>query len=103
MTNTAGVPTYSAYRVAAMAVLYVASGLKAALFLSSASRGPADTAYSTTGEVTGTGYTAGGITCPSANAPTQSGAVTIWTPSGNLVYSGVSIGPSDAVMIYDTG
>ncbi len=103
MANTAGVPTYDNYRIAAMTALYPTTGLKAALFLDTATRGPSDTAYSVTGEVSGTGYTAGGITCPSATAPLQSGAVTYWTPSGNLVYSTVTIGPTDAVMIYDTG
>ena len=45
--------------------------LKAALFLASATINAATTAYSTTGEVTGTGYTAGGVTVTNATAPTS--------------------------------
>lgn len=103
MANTAGLPTTSQYRQSAMAAMYPTTGLKAALFLTSATRGPSDAAYTTTGEVSGTGYTAGGIAVDSSNVPTLSGAVTHWTPAADLVYSGVSIGPTDAVMIYDTG
>jgi hypothetical protein len=102
MANTQGVPTGTTYREAAMTPLYPTSGMKAALYLSSATTGPSNTAYTATGEVSGTGYTAGGITCPSATAPTTSGSVTYWTPSGSLVYPTVSIGPTDCVMIYDT-
>lgn len=85
-----------------MILMYPTSGMKAALYLASATTGPSNTAYTATGEVSGTGYTAGGITCPSATAPTTTGSVTYWTPSGSLVYTTVSIGPTDCVMIYDT-
>lgn len=102
MANSAGVPTTSTYRLPPMTAMYPTSGCKAALYLSSATTGPSNTVYTTTGEVTGTGYTAGGITCPSANAPAMTGSVGYWTPSGSLVYTTVSIGPTDCVMIYDT-
>jgi len=42
--------------------------LKIALYGSSASLGPETTAYTATGEVTGTGYTAGGVTLTGAAA-----------------------------------
>lgn len=45
--------------------------LKIALFTSSASLGAATTAYSTTNEISGTGYTAGGATLSSATAGTS--------------------------------
>src|SRR6185312_11759288 len=43
-----------------------ADTLKAALYLQSQSIGPATTVYSVTGEVSGSGYTAGGVTVGSA-------------------------------------
>jgi len=46
-----------------------ADTFKAALYLTSATVNAATTAYSSTGEVTGTGYTAGGVTVTNATAP----------------------------------
>ncbi len=45
-----------------------ADTIKAALFLASATINASTTAYSTTGEVTGTNYTAGGVTVTNGNA-----------------------------------
>ena len=75
--------------------------LKAALYLSSATTGPSNTAYTATGEATGTGYSAGGIAVTNATDPSTSGTTGIWTPSASLVYTTVTIGPVDAVMIYN--
>ena len=75
--------------------------LKAALYLSSATIGPSNTVYTATGEATGTGYTAGGIAVTNATDPSTSGTTGIWTPSASLVYTTVTIGPVDAVMIYN--
>ena len=76
---------------------------KAALFLASATINAATTAYSTTGEVTGTNYTAGGIAVTNANAPSSSGTTAIWTPSASLVYTTVTLSTSfDAVLIYNS-
>jgi len=74
---------------------------KAALYFASASVGAASTAYTATGEATGTGYSAGGIAVTNATAPTTSGTTAFWTPSASLVYSTVSITAFDAVMIYN--
>lgn len=79
-----------------------ADTLKAALYLTTATVGAATTAYSSTNEVTGTGYTAGGITVTNATAPTTSGTTGYWTPSASLVYSTVTIGPTDCVLIYNS-
>ena len=46
--------------------------------------------------------TAGGITVTNATAPSTSGTTGIWTPSASLVYTTVSIGPVDAVMLYNS-
>ena len=75
---------------------------KAALFLVSASRGAGDTVYNTTGEVTGTNYTAGGVAVTNATAPTTSGTTAFWTPSASIVYTTVTLSTAfDAVLIYN--
>lgn len=79
------------------------STLKAALYLTAASIGAATTAYTASGEVSGTGYTAGGVAVTAANAPAISGTNVIWTPSANITYTGVTLATSfDTVLIYDT-
>ena len=76
--------------------------VKAALYLSSATTGPTNTAYTATGEASGTGYTAGGITVTNGTTPSLDTSTGIWTPSASLVYTTVSIGPVDAVMLYNS-
>lgn len=75
----------------------------AALFLATASLGAATTAYSTTGELAGTGgYTQGGIAVTNATAPTTSGTTAFWTPSAQLQWTGLtSSGSFDTVEIYN--
>jgi len=102
MANTAGVPTYANYRIKCMTAAYPATGMKVALYSTSATIDPTATVYTTTGEVTGSGYTAGGITVNSATAPLHASNTTYWTPGANWVFSGVSIGPTDCAMLYDT-
>lgn len=76
---------------------------KAALFLASASLGAGTTTYSTTGEVTGTGYTAGGVTVTNATAPTSSGTTAFWTPSASFAWTTVTLATAfDAVLVYNT-
>jgi len=50
-----------------------ADTFKAALYLASATVNAATTAYSATNEVSGTGYTAGGVTVTFGTAPSTSG------------------------------
>lgn len=77
---------------------------KAALYLASGSLGAATTAYSATSEVSGTNYSAGGISVTNATPPSTSGTTAIWTPSASLVYTTVTLSTSfDAVLIYNTG
>lgn len=75
---------------------------KAAAYLSSASLGAGTTAYTATGEATGAGYTAGGIAVTNAVDPATSGTVAYWTPSDSFVFSGVTIGPVDAILMYNS-
>jgi hypothetical protein len=80
-----------------------ADTVKAALYLASASRGAADTAYTATGEVSGTNYSAGGVTVTNATAPSTSGTTGIWTPSASVVYTNVTLSTAfDCVMFYNS-
>lgn len=77
---------------------------KAALYTQNSSIGAATTAYSATGEVSGTGYTAGGVVVSYANAPSigANGTSAILTPSANITYSGVTLPNAfDCVLIYN--
>jgi hypothetical protein len=85
-----------------------ADTFKAALYLTSATVDAATTAYSSTNEVTGTGYTAGGVAVTNATAPlaTNSSAtagVAYWTPSASISYTTVTLTTAfDAVLIYNS-
>ena len=86
---------------------------KIALFTESAELSAATTAYSTTNEVSGTGYTAGGNTLTISTNPTTSGTTaflsfsnTTWstatiTARGALIYQ--SGGSNPAVAVLDFG
>jgi hypothetical protein len=85
-----------------------ADTFKAALYLTSATINAATTAYSATGEVTGTNYTAGGVTVTNATAPTATNSsstagVAYWTPSASITYTTVTLSTAfDAVLIYNS-
>jgi hypothetical protein len=86
---------------------------KIALYTSAATLDASTTAYSTTNEVTGTGYTAGGNTLTISTNPTSTGttafldfADTTWTDAtitarGALIYQ--SGGSNPAVAVLDFG
>ena len=80
----------------------------AALFLTSATVNAATVTYGTTGEVTGTGYTPGGIpvtngTSPLSTNSTATAGTAYWTPSASLVYTTVTLTTAfDAVLIYNS-
>lgn len=79
--------------------------LKAALYLASDTTVTATTtAYSTTGELAGTGgYTQGGVTVTNATVPSNTGGTSFWTPSASFVWSSfTSSGAFDAVEIYNS-
>jgi len=88
-----------------------ADTFKIALFTSSATLGATTTAYSTTNEVSGTGYTAGGNTLTNV-APTSSGttaytdfADTTWssatiTANGALIYNSTQSNKAVAVLAF---
>ena len=80
-----------------------ADTFKAALFLASATINASTTAYSTTGEVSGTGYTAGGVTVTNATPPATSGTTAYWTPSASFSWTTVTLATAfDCVLIYNS-
>jgi hypothetical protein len=74
---------------------------KAALYLATATVNASTTAYSTTNEVTGAGYTAGGVTF-TWTAPSSSGTTAFTTPSASFSWTGLTAGPFDAVLTYNS-
>lgn len=77
--------------------------VKAALYLASATTGAGNTVYTATGEVSGTGYSAGGVAVTNATAPSTTGTTGIWTPSASILYSTVTLTTSfDCVMLYNS-
>lgn len=101
MANTQGIG--GAAKQAALAAIVDGKTLKAALYLASATTGPANSVYTATGEVSGTNYTAGGVSVTNANTAGLTGTTTFWTPSASIVYTNVTLSTSfDAVMIYST-
>ena len=80
-----------------------ADSFKAALYLASATVNATTTAYSATNEVSGTGYTAGGVAVTNATVPTSSGTTAYWTPSASITYTTVTLTTAfDAVLIYNS-
>lgn len=79
---------------------------KAALYLVSATINAATTAYTATGEVTGTNYVAGGVDLtgsPDWIAPTSSGTTAFSTPTASIVFTNVTLATAfDAVLIYNS-
>ena len=75
---------------------------KAALYLTSATMNAATTAYTVTNEVSGAGYSAGGVAVTTATTPATSGTTAFFTPSASIVYSGVTLTTAfDCVLIYN--
>jgi hypothetical protein len=77
--------------------------IKAALFLASATVNASTTAYSTSGEVSGTNYSAGGVTVTNGTEPTNTGTTAHWTPSASIVYTTVTLSTAfDCVLLYNS-
>ena len=82
--------------------------LKAALYLTTATINAATTAYTVTGEVSGTNYTAGGITVTNATAPSSTNSsatagVAFFTPSASLTFTTVTLSTAfDCVLLYNS-
>jgi hypothetical protein len=80
-----------------------ADSFKAALYLASATVNAATTAYSASDEVSGTGYTAGGVAVTFGTPPSTSGTTAFVTPSASISYSAVTLSTAfDCVLIYNS-
>jgi hypothetical protein len=85
-----------------------ADTFKAALYEATGTRNAATTAYSITNEVSGTGYSAGGVTVTNATPPTSTNSsatagVGYWTSSASIVYTGVTLTTAfDAMLLYNS-
>lgn len=81
---------------------------KAALYLSSATKDASTTVYNSTGEVSGTGYSAGGVTVTAATPPTATNSsatagVAFFTPSASITYTTVTLSTAfNAVLLYNS-
>jgi hypothetical protein len=96
------------FGVAPIRAATTADTFKAALYLTSATVNAATTAYSATNEVSGAGYTAGGVAVTNATPPTATNSsatagVAYWTPSASITYTSVTLTTAfDAVLIYNS-
>lgn len=83
-----------------------ADSFKGALYLTTATISAASTVYTVTGEVSGTGYTAGGVDLtgtPDWIAPASTSTTAFSTPTANIVYTTVTLTTAfDAVLIYNS-
>jgi hypothetical protein len=85
-----------------------ADTFKASLYLSSATINASATAYTATGEVTGAGYTAGGVAITNATAPlstntSATAGVGYWTPSSSITYTSVTLTTAfNAMLMYNS-
>lgn len=81
---------------------------KAALYLTTATVNASTTAYSASNEVSGTGYSAGGVavtfgTPPTATNSSATAGVAFVTPSASITYTTVTLTTAfDAVLIYNS-
>lgn len=96
------------FGVAPIRAATTADTFKGALYLTSATVDASTTAYTATGEVTGTNYSAGGVTVTNATVPasTNSSAtagVAYWTPSASISYTNVTLTTSfNAMLLYNS-
>lgn len=85
-----------------------ADTFKAALYVTTATINASTTAYTTTNEVTGTGYSAGGVTITNATPPSSTNSsatagVGYWTPSASISYTTVTLTTAfDTVLVYNS-
>ena len=111
MANTAGVCV--SFKAEVMTALHAlgttvtrgattADTVKAALYFATASINNTTTAYTVTGEASGTGYSASGITVTNATAPTTNSTSGVWTPSASLVWAGLTLTAFDTVLLYNS-
>ena len=92
--NGTGVPAHT---------VSTADVFKAALFTAASTLNATTTSYTgAVTEVSGTGYTAGGVTVTFGTAPSSTGTTSFLTPSASITYSTVTLSTSfDAMLLYN--
>jgi len=101
MANTQAIS--GAMKQAALSAVVDGKTLKAALYLASATTNGTNATYTSTGEVSGTNYTAGGVSVTNGNNAGLTSTTAYWTPSASITYTTVTLGTAfDSVMIYST-
>ena len=96
------------FGVAPIRAATTADTFKGALYLTSATIDAATTVYTVTGEVSGTNYSAGGVTVTNATAPSSTNSsatagVAYWTPSASISYTNVTLTTSfNAMLMYNS-
>ena len=96
------------FGVAPVRAATTADTFKAALYVTTATLNASTTAYSSTNEVTGTNYTAGGVSITNATPPSSTNASATagtgyWTPSASIVYTNVTLATAfDTVLVYNS-
>ena len=93
------------FGVAPIRAATTADTFKGALYLTTATVDANTSVYSATNEVTGSGYTAGGVTVTNATVPAQTNTsatagTAYWTPSASITYTSVTLATAfDCVLI----
>jgi len=92
--NATGIPAHT---------LATADVFKAALYTAASSLGTTTTSYTTaTTEVSGLGYSAGGVTVTFGTAPSNTTTTAFLTPSASITYTNVTLSTSfDAMLLYN--
>jgi len=92
--NGTGVPAHT---------LATADTFKAALFTAASTLNASTTSYTgAVTEVSGSGYTAGGVAVTFGTAPSSTGTTSFITPSASIVYTSVTLSTSfDAMLLYN--
>ena len=92
--NATGIPAHTAS---------TADVFKAALYTAASSLGAATTSYTgAVTEVSGTNYTAGGVTVTFGTAPSNTTTTAFLTPSASITYTNVTLSTSfDAMLLYN--
>lgn len=96
------------FGVAPIRAASTADTFKAALYLTTATVNASTTAYSATNEVSGSGYTAGGVTVTNATVPASTNTsatagVAYWTPSASISYTSVTLSTAfDSMLLYNS-
>jgi len=92
--NGTGVPAHT---------VSTADAFKAALFTAASTLNASTTSYTgAVTEVSGSGYTAGGVTVTFGTAPSSTGTTSFITPSASILYTSVTLSTSfDAMLLYN--